>query len=188
MASIFDDIRRQKKIRAAEGLLDLIMVFADRWLPLPVNRDRIARRALDTLANFAPGQRHFAHVQYLRGQAYRAMEQFADAVGPLEDAALEDPENIHIHLALGWCYKRMDRLDLAIQALEKAIEYAPDEGIIHYNLACYWALTENKEQAILYLAQSFDLDPEYRDLVAAESDFDAIRDDRDFQMATSVIV
>ena len=79
-------------------------------------------------------------------------------------------------------------IDLAIEALEQALEHAPHEAIIHYNLACYWALVGNKDRAIEYLAQSFEFDPDYRDLVAAESDFDAIRDDPDFRMATSVIV
>ena len=187
MASIFDDIRRQKKMRAAEGLLDLIMVFADRWLPTAANRDRVARRALAVLADFQPGDRHYGHVQYLRGQAYRAMEQFAAAIRPLEDAAAAE-DNIHTYLALGWCYKRVERLDLAIEALERALEQAPCEAIIHYTLACYWALVGNKDRAIDYLAQSFEIDPDYRDLVANESDFDGIRDDPDFRMATSVIV
>ena len=188
MSTIFDDIRRQKSIRMAEGLLELIMVFADRWMPSIENRDRVAQRALDALSFFDSGDRHFGHVQYLRGQAYRAMEEYGMAIEPLEDAAGEDPTNIHTHLALGWCYKRTGRLDLAIEALEHAAEHAPHEGIIHYNLACYWALSENKEMAVKYLLQSFDLDPDYRDLVAAETDFDSIRDDPEFQMITSVIV
>jgi Flp pilus assembly protein TadD len=116
------------------------------------------------------------------------MENFSAATAPLESAATEDPENIHVHLALGWCYKRTGRIDLAICALENAAEHAPYEGIIYYNLACYWALCENVELAIEYLMQSFDLDPEYRDLVSGETDFDGIRDDPDFQMITSVIV
>ena len=110
------------------------------------------------------------------------------AIAPLEIAAEEDAANVHTHLALGWCYKRIGRIDLAIEALENAVEHAPYEGIIHYNLACYWVLSENTKLAIQYLLQSFDLDPEYRDLVAHEEDFDAIRNDPDFQMITSVIV
>ncbi len=116
------------------------------------------------------------------------MERFREAIVPLQRASTAQPENIHIHLAIGWCQKRLGRLDLAIQALEDAMEFSPDEGIIHYNLACYWSLAKNKGLALQYLSQSFDLDPNYRDLVAHERDFDPIRTDRDFQMLTSVIV
>ena len=41
--------RRQQLLQEAEGYLELIMVFADQWPPHPVSRDRLARRALDTL-------------------------------------------------------------------------------------------------------------------------------------------
>ena len=37
--------------------------------------------------------------------------------------------------------------------------------------------SRNKGLALQYLTQSFDLDPNYRDMVADEPDFDPIRDD-----------
>jgi hypothetical protein len=62
------------------------------------------------------------------------------------------------------------------------------EAIIHYNLACYWSLARNKRYALKYLAQAFEIDAKYRDLVHDEPDFDFVRDDPDFQSLTSVIV
>ena len=55
------------------------------------------------------------------------------------------------------------------------------EAIVHYNLACYWSLAGDVDRALQYLAQSFDIDPRYRELVADEADFDPIRDLPDFQ-------
>lgn len=185
--TVIDNIRKQRRLRAAEGYLDLIMVFADRWPLDAEKRDRLAHRALEHLDRFPPDDHYLAHVAFLRGQAFRAMERYSDAIEPLQEAAALEPENIHAHLALGWCFKRIERIDLAIQALEDAIEVAPDEGIIHYNLACYWSLADNKGLAIQYLLQSFDLDDHYRELVAEETDFDPIRDDPEFQMFTGVI-
>ena len=189
LSSDTQELRLQQHLRSAEGYLDVLMVFADRWPPEEGARDRLAARALDELAKIPDEEpRWFAERAYLKGQALRTMERFEEAIEPLQQAAEAQPENIHIQLALGWCYKRTGRLDLAIQSLEEAMEARPDEGIIHYNLACYWSLAHNKGLALQYLTQSFDLDPNYRDMVADERDFDPIRDDPDFQMLTSVIV
>jgi tetratricopeptide (TPR) repeat protein len=182
------DIRNQQRLRAAEGYLDFLVVFADRWLPDPDARDCLAERALAELEQLPDDAKWQAEKAYLQGQALRTMERYEEALVPLTKSAELQPENIYTQLALGWCYKRIGRLDLAIQSLEEAMESRPDEGIIHYNLACYWSLAGNKGLAMQYLMQSFDLDPNYRDLVADEGDFDTLRDDPDFQMLTSVIV
>ncbi len=129
-----------------------------------------------------------AHVLYLTGQAYRVMNRYHEAVPPLTAAAELDPENIFIWLALAWCYKRISRLDLAIEALESALAADEREAILHYNLACYWSLAGNPTIALQYLAQSFDIDPNFRDLVADEVDFDPIRELPDFQSLVGVIV
>lgn len=186
--SALDEIRRQQLVRAAEGYLDLITVFADRWPLPPKLRDPLALRALKALTAVASSHHQRPHVQYLMGQALRTMERFAEAIEPLSNAARLEPDHLHVHLALGWCYKRLGRLDLAIQALEDALLVAPEEGIVHYNLACYWSLHGNIRSAVKYLTQSFDLDPNYRDLVSEEPDFDPIRNDPRFRMLTSVIV
>ena len=68
------------------------------------------------------------------------------------------------------------------------MEFAPEDGIVHYNLACYHSLAGKKSLAIQYLSQAFELDPQYREMVAEEPDFDPIRDDPEFQMMMSVIV
>jgi Flp pilus assembly protein TadD len=125
---------------------------------------------------------------YLRGQALRAMHRFSEAVVPLKEASEHDPDNLNVWLALGWCYKRCGRLDLAIQSLEDAMNVDPSQGIVYYNLACYWALAKNVKLAVAYLGRAFDLDPNYRDLVPQEHDFDQIRDHRDFLNVTSVVV
>ena len=186
--SMFSDMRQQQHLRAAEGYLDLVMVFADRW-PLSLeHRDQIANRALRELSLLDLSQIPNGHVRYLQGQALRAMESYEEAIEPFQIALEWDPDNIYIYLALAWCYKRLDRLDLAIQALEDAMSVDPDEAIIHYNLACYWALTRNVRMAVRYLDHSFAIDPKYRDQVADEADFDPVRDDPEFQSFVRVIV
>ena len=184
----YQHTRRQQILNEAEGYLDLIMVFADQWPPSTRARDRVAQRALDVLERLGDSNWRRPHVLYLKGQALRAMERDVEAIAPLGEASVLDPENFHIWLALGWCHKRSGRLDLAIQSLEEALELEPDEAIIHYNLACYWSLANNPMMAVAYLARAFDIDANYRDIVDREIDFDPIRNHPDFLALTSVIV
>lgn len=180
--------RRQQLLQEVEGYLDLAMVLSDRFrLTIPA-RDRVATRALETLNKLEEKTRTSAIGLHLEGQAYRVMERYGDAIEALDKSRQLEPENIHTLLALGWCYKRMEKIDAAIQSLEDALAACPDEAIIHYNLACYWSLAKNVPLALVYLSQSFDLDPEYRDMVADESDFDPLREHPEFVTLTSVIV
>ena len=186
--SSHDHVRRQQLLREAEGYLDLIMVFADQWPPRAETRDRLARRALEILKDVEQSGAEVAYAWYLQGQALRAMELFRDALVPLRASADGDSTNIHVWLALGWCYKRIRRIDLAIESLEEALAVDSSEAIIHYNLACYWSLSRNANQALYYLSTALDIDPNYRELVEDEADFDPIRSNDDFRMLTSVIV
>ena len=187
MAS-YSRIQRQQLLQEVEGYLELAMVLSDRYPLTLESRNRIANRALSTLERLEPQTRDSSAGLHLKGQAYRVLEQYEKAISPLLEAKAEDPEDIHILLTLGWCYKRIGRIDAAIQALEDAMAISPDEGIIHYNLACYWSLANNIPLALVYLAQAFDLDPTYRDMVAEEPDFDPMREHPEFVAITSVIV
>ena len=97
-----------------------------------------------------------------------------------------DPENLHAYLAIAWCFKRTDEIDKAIDALKLALKIDPSNALTHYNLACYWALSDNVELAVLHLSFALDLNSDYRDKVANESDFDSIRDSQSFQAIVTV--
>ena len=179
--------RRQQIIREAEGYLDLALLFGDAWAPSADSRERLARRSLNVLERLGEAAAN-GHVQYLRGQALRTLEQFEAALIPLQAAAELEPGDIHVWLTLGWCYKRTARLDRAIESLEQALEVEPSKAIIHYNLACYWSLAGNPRQALDYLSRAISMDSSFRDLLDKESDFDPIRSDPGFRALSSVIV
>jgi tetratricopeptide (TPR) repeat protein len=181
-------IRRQQLIREAEGYLDLVTVFDGRWSLEVAVRDRVAQRALDVLARLEGADAERSEVLQLRGQALRVMERYTDAVKPLRASLAIAPDDIATYLALGWCYKRLGRVDLAIEALEEALEVDRAQGILYYNLACYWSLARNVDLALMYLAQALEIEPAFRDLVADERDFDAVRAHPDFLALTSVVV
>ncbi len=179
-------IHRQQIVREVEGYLELIELFPGEMNVQPVNRERIARRSLKMLERVEGGSDHL-QVLYLKGLALRALERYAEAVLVLREATQLDNQNIHIWLMLGWCYKRTGRIDLAIESLEEALAVDPAEAILHYNLACYWSLAGNCRRAVTCLSHALQIDPNYRDLIDAEHDFDPIRNNPDFQAATSAI-
>jgi tetratricopeptide (TPR) repeat protein len=144
-----------------------------------------ALRALDRLGGSEGLE---AHALYLKGEALRAAERHHEALIELHRAADATPDDIHIWISLGWCYKRTNNIELAIHSLKEALAIEPGEALLHYNLACYWCLAGDKDQALDFLSSALEIDPNYRDLVDGEADFDPIREDPDFLALTSVIV
>ena len=116
----------------------------------------------------------------LTGEALRALNRFREALGPLETAASIRPGDLGVAMALGWCYKRTQRLAQAIDALERAAVENPDEALLHYNLACYWSLAADPAKAVRSLAEALELDPDLREQIRTESDFDSIRETAEF--------
>lgn len=179
---------KQQALREVEGYLELLHCPVSTTRLSRELREPLAQRSLDVLDRVADYGPWSAHAYFLRGQALRAMDRYAEAVEALRTASTINGKNRHIWLALAWCCKRCQRIDLAIEALEEALLIAPDTAILHYNLACYWSLARNVPQAVVYLSRAFELNPLYRDQVASEPDFDPIRNHPYFQTITSAIV
>jgi len=165
-------MRIQRMLREAEGYLELDM----------------PQTALDMLSRLTDPGTFRGQKLYLTGEALRASERHAEAIGVLEQAADLLPSNVHVWLALGWCRKRTGQLDLAINALERAEEATPEEAIVHYNLACYWSLAGKKQRALAYLSRAISIDANYRELIVDEPDFDPIRSDPEFRAMLEIIV
>ena len=179
---------RDRVRRELSGWLELLTVGGDRHELSPAVRDPLARRALTTLERLCDEDRQTADFQYLEGLIWRIMERHNQAIPPLRRSAELEPEKIGRWLALAWCYKRTGQIELAIDSLLEAREFEPGEAIIHYNLACYWSLAGHFSKALESLAIAFELDEKFRELVADEQDFDAIRGLPEFRRLCSVIV
>jgi len=161
-------VRRDKALAAAEGYLTLEM----------------PRHALDALRELDQDGPATFHVEFLRGEALRQLQDYTTALVHLDRAFALEPDHVSLLMALAWCYKRTGQLPRSISAMEHAYRLAPKEAVILYNLACYWALSGNKTQALSWLGRALRMDGDLRKLIPGETDFDAIRDDPDFQMMT----
>jgi len=120
----------------------------------------------------------------LEAEALRDLSRYDDAIPVFEEALVHSPRDLQVFLGLAWCYKRIGRLDQAIQTLEAGKEYHPEEPIVIYNLACYYSLSGDKPKAIECLGRSLRMEPQLRQLIPGESDFDQLRTDPDFQFVT----
>jgi len=158
-----DQIRKQ--LDEAEGYL---------MLDLP-------RRSLQILDSRPDWLTMQFEASFLKGEALRSLKHYREALRPLEIAARLRPADIRVALALGWCYKRTNRLAQAIDSLDRSLREHPDEPLLHYNLACYWSLAGNGSKALDELSAALDLDPDLRALIAAESDFNQLRGNPEFE-------
>ncbi|MBN2296194.1 MAG: hypothetical protein JXM70_27435 [Pirellulales bacterium] len=170
--AVRDRIRLRRVQTQAEGYLELGM----------------PQHALDVLTRLGDLSNFNSHALCLWGEALQTMDRFADALIPLSRAAKLAPDNIHIWLAMGWCHKRTGDIDLAIEDLEEALAVDSSEAIIHYNLSCYLCLVGDKSRALFHLGEALAIDPEYRDLIEKEKDFDSIRSDPEFLQLVKIIV
>lgn len=175
-------------LRHAAGYLELGQLLADGDTTPPRSARALLRRVIEELDRLPEADRKATPASLLEGEALRAAGDWAAAIGPFSRAAAGDGGRLEAWLGLGWCRKRLGDVPGAIEALAQGLARHPREAILFYNLACYHALAGDVAAAVDHLARAIALDSRYRDLTAAEHDFDPIRDDPRFVAATSVTV
>lgn len=121
----------------------------------------------------------------LQGEALRQQSAFDAALQAYGKALAEQPDDVSILMGMAWCYKRVAQLPRAIAATVRASRLLPEEPLLMYNLACYYTLQGDKPRALGHLGRALRLNPSLRNLVPDEPDFDALRDDPDFQFITN---
>src|SRR4051794_37090136 len=163
-----------RAIDEAEGYTDLGRSSSE---PMRGSMLEHALRALQRRGSLVHGN---GRACYLLGEVFRDLSRYEDALLPLQRSADLMPDDIHVYLALGWCYKRTGQLAKAIDALERAVAVDPGEAVLHYNLSCYWSLARNRRQALRYLSRALDLNPNFREQIPDEPDFNPLRQDAEF--------
>lgn len=72
------------------------------------------------------------------------------------------------------------RFDEAIALMQRDAESHPDHPALLYNLACYEALADRSDDAIIHLARAVELNPRFREFAEQDSDFEVLRGDPRF--------
>jgi tetratricopeptide (TPR) repeat protein len=163
------------RLREAEGLIDLITRPAARLgLATPLRR-QIARRVLRLVGRLSvPNEMRWRRA-LLIGQAFRLLGNYEAAIAPLWFSVKHYPEGRDSWLALGWCLKRSGQLDRAASVLARAVTHIPDDAVLHFNFACYLACLGQADLAVAELLWALDLNPDLRNKLAQEPDFESIR-------------
>ena len=166
----------QRLLQKAEGYLEL----------------SLPDEAISTLAEVSAQVRQTFEWCYLKGEAHRMLEEYADAA-PLFEKARQLRPHIGTSIGLGWCLKRLGRLPEAIKVLRQAevcCRVGPaqaEHALVMYNLSCYFSLAGEKAQMLQWLRSALRKEPQYRQLIAAEPDFEPFRSDPDFQQLVETV-
>jgi len=159
-----------RSIREAEGYLEL----------------GIYRHALDTLERTEHRELLGFQDSYLAGEALRGLGRHEEALAMYEQSAELDPENVELYVAMGTCHKRLGDIDVAIEVLEDALIVEPGNSIVLYKLACYWSLARRPRRSLSFLTRALDRDWQLSAMLAAEPDFDPIRNHPRFRSLSEI--
>jgi uncharacterized Ntn-hydrolase superfamily protein len=72
-----------------------------------------------------------------------------------------------------------------VELLREALGRYGEDPVLLYDLACFESLAGDTDEALAHVARSLELDPQLRPGVAADADFEALRQDPRFQSAVS---
>ncbi|MDR0450561.1 MAG: tetratricopeptide repeat protein, partial [Treponema sp.] len=103
-----------------------------------------------------------AQSDFSRGEDYFMRNQPGEAVPFLENALLENPEELRAYLYLGIAYQQLGRLDDAVAVYLKALPRAGNETArIACNLGNLYFSMEKTDSAEYYYTQAVKADPSY---------------------------
>ena len=85
--------------------------------------------------------------------------------------------------ARAFAYWSTDEFEKAVELLSKAHEEHPEDAGVLYNLPCAESRLGRSEEAVDHLRRSVELDPQFAEIAAGDSDFDPIREEPEYASA-----
>ncbi len=110
-----------------------------------------------------------------------ARKTYEEAVKNIDLGLKYDRQNADQFYNKGWILDELDRYDDAIKAYKSAMRIDRTDPECPYNIACAYAKQKRCTQAVKYLQQSIDLDPDNREGAKKDKDFDNCREDEKFK-------
>ncbi|MEK7433988.1 MAG: tetratricopeptide repeat protein [Cyanobacteriota bacterium] len=115
------------------------------------------------------------------GNFYSDIKKYDKSKEYFEKAILINPNLFDARNNLGNLYIKTNKYDSAIDVFENIIKINDKYSTAYYNLACIYSLKKEPKLSIKYLEQSILLDKNMKDVARKDSDFDNLKDNKDFK-------
>ncbi|MBD2249297.1 tetratricopeptide repeat protein [Nostoc sp. FACHB-888] len=119
---------------------------------------------------------------YNRGVAYIKQGNYTQAIADYNQALNLQPNFTDTYVSRGVAYAREGNYTQAIADYNQALKLQPNDANAYYNKACAYSLKKEVKAAIENLQRAIDLDAKYREYALTDSDFDNIRQDKQFRV------
>lgn len=197
------DILKKKKVsnknvRSTRDLLEEILSIS-----------RFTQRTQESILNKSTGSSKDS--DYIAGKEYLKLKEIKEQLNKLErldtigehnrqadflldkdskkaliiyDKALEiDSHHEPALIGKAKAYRRLKKYDKAIEILNDIIERNPDAERAYYNMSCYKVLSKDYsvKEAMEDFKQAIYLHPNYSDYALSDTDFESIKDSKDFK-------
>ncbi len=116
-------------------------------------------RAVELSPAVAPLPHQQGEAHRWLGLAYLSLGRITEAIGPLETAADQRPDDAQLRVNLGSAYLQAGRLDDAERVLERALVLSPHLGEVEINLGMVLARRGEHEKALPHFQRGAELLP-----------------------------
>jgi len=120
---------------------------------------------------------------YYLGQYEGAKDkaEYNKALKFLNKALEKDQKDVNTWTNRAYILIKIRKYNLAIESCDKALELDPNFHNAYYNKACAFSLNNRVERAQNNLRIAINGEPKYKELAKSDSDFDNIRESKEFQ-------
>ncbi|MHA1809856.1 MAG: tetratricopeptide repeat protein [Candidatus Heimdallarchaeaceae archaeon] len=115
------------------------------------------------------------------GIAYERQDNLKKAIECYQKALEINQEDTVAWNSVGIAYLKQNNLKKAFKCFQKAVELEPKNAGALYNIACLNALQNENVKAIKDLKKAIEFDEKYCEMAKEDSDFDNIKDTKEFK-------
>ncbi|MGA9382421.1 MAG: tetratricopeptide repeat protein [Phormidium sp.] len=119
---------------------------------------------------------------YDRGIALGKLGRYEEAIASFDQAVKLNPNNDAAWNNQGNALCNLRRDEEAIASYDQGVKLNPNKDSAWYNKACCYALQGDIVRSIENLQKAIDLNKKWRDQAKTDSDFDRIRQEKQFQL------
>ncbi|MBD2121353.1 tetratricopeptide repeat protein [Trichocoleus sp. FACHB-262] len=139
-------------------------------------------QAIDDYTQALKLEPNHAKAYYNRGNAYLKQGNYTQAIDDYTQALKLKPDYVEAYNNRGGAYLKQSNYTQAIADYTQALKLKPNHAKAYYGKACTHSLKREVKAAIENLQQAIDLEAKFREDAKTDSNFDNIRQDKQFQI------